>query len=442
MATSEDYRELGIVGYTYKSSYSSETTYNRYNCVEYEGSTYVALKDGLTGVAPSNDETNWKYLARGFQKEDAKHITIIDKDNYVGSGAGTEVAMQDWADKVADDLKNADSNIFTLQSDVKENESTISAETTRATNAESELSEDISGINAKLGTDDFSALAASVSAGLKILQTFKGATDISSLSIPTASEMIKLLQGVGEAAKIGAAGFHNCIYRGKYLGSSITAAKWAAIKAGTFDDLYIGDYWTIGGVNYRIAGFDYFYGVGDTQCTVHHIVLVPDTNLYSQKFEETNTTANGYYGSVMKQSGLDAALTTVAAAFGSEHILEHREYFCNACNTSTGRPSAGAWYSTKIDIQTEEMVYGTREFAAVNPGQTDIWGGFHNYNVAYSQLPLYALDKSRICNRAWYWLRNPVSPATFAGVDGNGYADSSAASSARGVRPCFAIYQA
>ena len=293
-----------------------------------------------------------------------------------------------------------------------------------------------------LGSEDFSALAPSVSAGLKILQTFKGTTDISELAIPTASEMISLLQGVGEAAKIGAAGFHNCIYRGKYLGSSVTSAQWAAIKAGTFDDLYIGDYWTFGGVNYRIAGFDYFYGVGDTECKVHHIVLVPDTCLYSQKFEETNTTKNGYYGSVMKQSGLATALSTVETAFGSAHILEHREYFCNACNTTTGRPSAGAWYSTKIDIQTEEMVYGTREFAAVNPGQSDIWNGFHNYNVTYSQLPLYALDKSRICSRSWYWLRSPVSPSHFAGIDSYGKADNRDPSNAGGVRPYFAIYQA
>ena len=31
---------------------------------------------------------------------------------------------------------------------------------------------------------------------------------------------------------------HNAIFRGKYLGSSVTAEQWAAIKAGTFDDLY------------------------------------------------------------------------------------------------------------------------------------------------------------------------------------------------------------
>lgn len=59
----------------------------------------------------------------------------------------------------------------------------------------------------------------------------------------------------GGAANAGA---HNGIYRGKFLGNSVTAAQYAAIAAGTFEDLYIGDYWTIGGVNWRIAAFDYY----------------------------------------------------------------------------------------------------------------------------------------------------------------------------------------
>lgn len=40
---------------------------------------------------------------------------------------------------------------------------------------------------------------------------------------------------------------HNSIYRGKYLGSSVTAEQYLAISTGAFTDLYIGDYWTIGG---------------------------------------------------------------------------------------------------------------------------------------------------------------------------------------------------
>ena len=301
---------------------------------------------------------------------------------------------------------------------------------------------EIAAINKSLGSADYSALASTITEGLKILQTFKGTTDITGEPIPTASEMISLLQGIGEASMLGTSGFHNGIYRGKYLGGSATSEQWAAIKAGTFLDLYIGDYWIINGITWRIAAFDHYLHAGDTECTVHHVVIVPDTCLYSAQFETTNTTKNGYYGSQLKQSGLDSALATAASAFGSDHILEHRNYFCNACNTDTGRPSAGAWYSTKIDIMTEEMVYGTREFATVNPSQSDIWNGFHNYNIDYTQLPLFALDKSKICNRSWYWLRNPVSPTLFALVDGYGAAHSTGATNSGGVRPSFAIYQA
>ena len=67
---------------------------------------------------------------------------------------------------------------------------------------------------------------------------------------------------------------HNCIFRGKNLGSSVTSAQWAAIQAGTFDDLYIGDYWTINGVEWVIVAFDYYYNTGDTACTTHHVVLL------------------------------------------------------------------------------------------------------------------------------------------------------------------------
>ena len=38
------------------------------------------------------------------------------------------------------------------------------------------------------------------------------------------------------------AGFHNSIYRGKNLGTSVSSAQYAEISAGTFKDLFIGDY--------------------------------------------------------------------------------------------------------------------------------------------------------------------------------------------------------
>ena len=230
------------------------------------------------------------------------------------------------------------------------------------------------------------------------------------------------------------AGAHNSIYRGKHLGASVTAEQYAAIAAGTFDDLYIGDYWTIGGVNYRIAAFDYYYRSGDNiDILTNHVTLVPDTVLYSHVMNDTNTTEGGYIGSKMKTSGLDQAVTTINNAFGSAHILTRRELFTNA--VSNGKPSGGSWYDSTVDLMTEQNVYGSRFFAPAPDGTTIPY----QYVVDKSQYPLFAFRPDLISNRTWYWLRDVVSAAHFADVNGRGDADYSSASSAHGVRPAFSI---
>ena len=230
------------------------------------------------------------------------------------------------------------------------------------------------------------------------------------------------------------AGSHNGIYRGKSLGSSVTQAQWNAISAGTFDDLYIGDYWTIGGVNWRIAAFDYYYNAGDTAFTKHHAVIVPDTSLYTHVMNDTNTTTGAYVGSKMYTEGLDQAKTTINNAFGSSHVLSHRIYLSNA--TSNGRASAGAWTDSTVDLMCEHMVYGSGIFSPVSDGSIIP----NNYRVEKSQLPLFTLDPTKIHSRSSsYLLRDVISSANFAIVFSAGIADYAGASSALGVRPAFCI---
>lgn len=228
------------------------------------------------------------------------------------------------------------------------------------------------------------------------------------------------------------AGFHNSIYRGKSLGSSVTADQYAQISAGTFDDLFIGDYWTIGGVNYRIAAFDYWLRTGDTECTTHHAVIVPDSNFATAKMNDTNITTGGYVGSAMYTSNLAAAKTTIKGDFNAAHILSHREYLVNA--VTNGRPSGGAWCDSDIELMNEHMVYG-KHFEPASDG-TSVPA---IYTIDNAQLPLFALEHSRICNRADWWLRDVVSAADFANVAGDGNCAYGSASSSLGVRPAFAI---
>ena len=291
----------------------------------------------------------------------------------------------------------------------------------------------------------------------------KKVTELTAFTTPTDSCLIPIHDGTGlkkitfanfrakavegTEAKIAPllfsnAGAHNAIYRGKSLGSTVTTAQYAAIKAGTFDDLYIGDYWTIGSVNYRIAAFDYYLNSGDTNCTTHHVVIVPDTCLYNAQMHNTssggwesgaaNTTAGGYVGSDMYKSNLEQAKTTIKSAF-SGHVLKHRIYLTNA--VANGRASGGAWCDSEVDLMCEQMVYGSGIFSPVSDGSNVPT----NYRVEKSQLPLFQHEPSRIGNRNNWWLRDVITASGFADVNGGGNAVCNDASNSLGVRPAFCI---
>lgn len=231
---------------------------------------------------------------------------------------------------------------------------------------------------------------------------------------------------------VDGAGAHSSIYRGKYLGSSVTAEQYAAIADGTFADLYIGDYWTISGVNYRIAAFDYFLYGGDTECTKHHAVIVPEKNLYSAQMNTSNTTTGGYVGSAMYTTNLAQAKTTIKAAF-SGHILTHREWLVNA--VSNGKASGGGWFDSDIELMTEQMVYGACVFNPVSDGSTVP----ANYRISKMQLPLFAFNPTMVNTRQDYWLRDVITAASFANVGYGGRANYYDASYSLGVRPAFCI---
>lgn len=100
MAVPSGYTPLAKVGMVNKGTYSASATYNNLDFVYYNGSSYVAKKDGLTGVTPA-EGANWQYLAKGFLNADATGINIKDTSNLMGSGAGKAVTLQTWGDKVA-----------------------------------------------------------------------------------------------------------------------------------------------------------------------------------------------------------------------------------------------------------------------------------------------------------------------------------------------------
>ncbi len=230
------------------------------------------------------------------------------------------------------------------------------------------------------------------------------------------------------------AGAHNSIFRGKYLGTSVTAAQYAAIKAGTFDDLFIGDYWTINNNNWRIAAFDYYLGTGSTALTTHHAVIVPDIGLDTQKMNDSNVTTGGYVGSKMYTTNIATARSKVNSAF-SGHVLSHYFYLSNT--VANGKVTGATQVQQDVVLMSERNVYGQSIMSSeCNEGSA----GPSWYTYDRTQFPLFLLAPEFIQKeRNGYWLRDVVTASSFADVSPYGYAAWSYASNTYRVRPAFSI---
>lgn len=223
------------------------------------------------------------------------------------------------------------------------------------------------------------------------------------------------------------------LFRGKNLGTALTAVQKAAIKDGSFKGMFLGDYWSIGGRIWRIVDMDYWYNCGDTAFTSHHLVIMPDEALYNAQMNTTNVTTGGYVGSAMYKSNLANAKTIVNAAFQGS-VLTHREYLCNA--VANGRPSGGAWFDSSIELPNEPMMYGHPHFSPTSDGSTVP----SIYTISKTQLALFMVCPRFIVNRSYnQWLRDVVSSAGFAFVYLSGDTSYYDASSSNGVRPVFPV---
>lgn len=234
------------------------------------------------------------------------------------------------------------------------------------------------------------------------------------------------------------AGAHNSIYRGKSLGSSVTESQYDAISAGTFEDLYVGDYWAINGTVYRIAGFNLIKNCGDNVSIGNNVCIVPDSALYNAQMYNTdsgeyesgsvaNDTTGAYANSDMRTTNLTQATNKIITDFGSSHVISYRDILPNA--TADGQASGWVWYDCKVELMSEVMVYGTK-----------VWGNTgYEVGCLNEQFPLFRLNPESIHRRFIYWLRSVRSAPYFALVSYAGFASYGDASNAYGVRPFFFV---
>lgn len=224
---------------------------------------------------------------------------------------------------------------------------------------------------------------------------------------------------------------HRNIFRGKNLGTEVTAAQLAAIDDGSFDDLYVGDYWTINDIVWRIADINYWLHTGDIPLEINHLLIAPDLSLYNEKMNTSGTNSGGYPGSYMYTTGLTRAKTIINEAFPGI-VLSHREIFAKST-------SAYEWYDSTVDLMNEVMVYGSVFFRAKYTEISQI------LTVDATQLALFRLNRELIMPEdepyRSTWLRDTNGSNTYSATNRE-YGMVTAWDAAHedvGVRPVFAI---
>ena len=243
------------------------------------------------------------------------------------------------------------------------------------------------------------------------------------------TDFVSAVSAINAATIYDNAGAHNAIYRGKDITDYWNnGGASAAIAAGTFTGIYPGDYIripiTVNGATTTydivIGDCDYHLHRGDAETTAHHVLAFTRIHIGNEHMNATNTTAGGYIGSDMWKTILPKYTTAIKNAFGSSHILTHRELLSNA-ESDTIASAAGAgwsggstgwgWYDVDVNLFNEPMVYGTRLFSS----------SAFDVGDCSAQVAAMMHDKSLLFTRTyWCWLRAVVSSSRFADADYTG----------------------
>ena len=232
-----------------------------------------------------------------------------------------------------------------------------------------------------------------------------------------------------------------------------------AISAGTFDNIFLGDYITkeltvdgtsIGTEKWLIGDLNYEMYAGDGMCTTNHALIVPQDVLnVNTRMCATNDTTGGYVASEMWTTTIPKYVTAIQNAFGSSHILKHRELLSNAISASApagggagwvGSSSEWAWYDVYVNLMNENMVYGGRVFgSAFDTGERTQQIALFRHNPS-ARIAGYRNNRTE---RKWYWLTAVASASQFAICNeygGASYLYASYSAAWGGIRPFFLLH--
>lgn len=143
------------------------------------------------------------------------------------------------------------------------------------------------------------------------------------------------------------------------------------VENGTFKDIFPGMYitktYTAAGIesniteDFVVGDLDYFMNSGDTKLTTHHaLMLMKNGSTVKRGMNSSDTESGGYLGSEMWTTTIPEYVTAMGNAFGSSHIVSHREDLVNAISTANHTAENTRWIDVKFNLMNNNMAYGSQ----------------------------------------------------------------------------------
>ncbi len=240
----------------------------------------------------------------------------------------------------------------------------------------------------------------------------------------TEAQWLESLKGAGEITTINTklariynnnAAAHNSVYRGKNLGTSITDAQLQAVRNGSFDDLYPGDYWYLpvdGGTTALIVGCNchcYTYSAeGQINLPNNTLCVWLKNNSWKFPINDTDTCAGHLKGSKLYNETFPALAAKLEAVLPSGCLRESTHLIADSINSS------GIRNHSVIDKM--KLFLPSRHNLALQFGYA-YGAGVSSYNSAYdgpNQIMWpYSLFTLKSGSGTFFWMDAPYTATTW-----------------------------
>lgn len=419
-----------------------------------------------------NSETSGEYTLTGDKKQadgypydtsDAVYFKVINTGDeliqywYHGNvmlvryKKGIDGAWSSW-EQVGKDVT---SELEDLGDRIINGDNELAAQIQQLNVADITLLGKISSVETRVSTVESNSCATDIDDVKARLDTVEGTTSTNATDISGIKEAFSQITVTSNWESVALQ--HNNIYRGaNLLGDghfASIAAVMAALRAGNFDDIYVGDYipasYTVDGTtqttNFRVAGINTLNarrseGWGTAS---PNLCLVPAKGLGTSYMNATNTTAGGYIGSYMHTTTLPKYYQALAGESGTPfygYIRATTERLSKSVDTALASRAYSGWKGAvnavdnyidqNLTLLSETEVYGHPAWSSCE------W----DEETMAVQLPMFRLNPCSITepNRTW-WLRDVAHATLFCNVDPDLCCSWDAASVVYGVRPRFFV---